>query len=134
MGFDGGIWFWQAGAADHTPCVGSMILKFHHPGIKPFDIRIFQNKKIWELDFPSYLPYFVADMPKSPPSMEKKTKEKGKAYKINVDIKRNLVPLKGMRNSLLYLSGRIGVSLKINIFMNNLNVIMCERLFGWAAP
>lgn len=62
--------------------------------------------------------------------MEKKTKEKGKAYKINVDIKRNLVPLKGMLNSLLSLSGRIGVSLKINIFMNNLNVIMCERLFG----
>lgn len=37
-------------------------------------------------------------MPKSFPSMEKKTKEKdlGKAFKMNVDIKRNLVPLKGL--------------------------------------
>lgn len=27
----------------------------------------------------------------------------------------------------------MGLTLKINIFMNNLNVIMCERLLGLAA-
>lgn len=47
-------------------------------------------------------------MPKSFPSMEKKTKEKdlGKAFKMNVDIKRNLVPLKGLLNGIMNLYGK----------------------------
>lgn len=40
--------------------------------------------------------------------MEKKTKEKdlGKAFKMNVDIKRNLVPLKGLLNGTITLYGK----------------------------
>lgn len=42
--------------------------------------------------------------------MEKKVKEKDlrKAFKMNVDIKRNLIPLKGMLNGIMNLYGKNG--------------------------
>lgn len=42
--------------------------------------------------------------------MEKKTKEKDlwKAFEMNVDIMRNLVPLKGMLNGIMNLYGKNG--------------------------
>lgn len=51
-------------------------------------------------------------MPKRFFSMEKKTKEKdlGKAFEMNVDIMRNLVPLKGMLNGIMNLYGKNGTN------------------------